>query len=306
VTTPTESRGAPAASYPDVTQGLAELDDRIRKAGLERNVLDLEVYGYTVVPSALPPSSVTALSEILQRLAVEDDNALALTTSTGDERWADRMQEVPLLLTRGGPEYEALALHPKVAVLLDYLLGTSRILSSLTGYVKGTGGGTRLGIHSDTAYVPDPLPPYAQLANVNYCLTQYTQDAGCLRVVPGSHRYCHRPRNGQSDDESVPVETSPGSAIVFHGNTWHGAYPRQLPGQRLAISALFCRSYMRSQERYDLIAGPDLLSRNPPELRRLVGVELPTGWTSVADFERIRLQRRSRAGTYYRTRATHV
>jgi ectoine hydroxylase-related dioxygenase (phytanoyl-CoA dioxygenase family) len=292
--------------YPALTHGLANLDERVRAAGLERHVLELELYGYTVVPDVLTSDAIATLGETLLRLADEDDREIGGNHATGDARWLDRTQEVPLLLTRGGRAYEELVLHERIGVLIDHLLGASHLLSSLTGYVKGMGGGTELGIHSDTAYVPDPLPPYAQLANVNYCLTDYTESAGCLRIVPGSHRYCHRPRSGQGGDEAVPVEAKPGSAIVFHGNTWHGARPRSLPGQRLTVSALYCRQYMRSQERYDLIVDDELLARNPAKLRRLIGAEVPTGWTSAADFERIRLQRRAQSETYYRTRATHT
>lgn len=196
-------------------------------------------------------------------------------------------------------------LHPVVLPLITYLLGASCTISGVTGYVKGTGD-KALGVHSDTAYVPDPLPPYAQLANVNYCLTDYTEMDGCLTIVPGSHRSCHRPRGGEGADEAVPVEAPTGAAIVFHGNAWHGARPRRNPGLRLTVSTLYCRMYMRPQERYDAIIGDEVLSRNPPRFAQLIGKEVPTGWQTTAEAERIVGLRKQHAGRYYRTRGPHA
>lgn len=210
-----------------------------------------------------------------------------------------------LLLSRGGRPFEKLVQHPVALPLITYLLGASCTISSVTGYVKGRGE-TALGVHSDTAYVSDPLPPYAQLANVNYCLTDYTEADGCLTIVPGSHRYCHRPRGGEGTREAIPVEAPACAAVVFHGNTWHGAKPRTKSVLRLTISSLYCRMYMRPQERYDSILGDEVLERNPPRFRDLVGTDVPTGWASSDDARRIVNLRKENAGRYYRTRGQHA
>lgn len=94
---------------------------------------------------------------------------------------------------------------------------------------------------------------------MNYCLTDYAEADGCLTIVPGSHRYCHRPRGGQGADEAIPIQAPAGAAIVFHGNTWHGAKPRCNPGLRMTLSTLYCRMYMRPQEQYETILSDDVL-----------------------------------------------
>ncbi|WP_394620171.1 phytanoyl-CoA dioxygenase family protein [Lentzea sp. JNUCC 0626] len=288
--------------YPRVSDGVDGLRDAIADAGLEGHVVDLETTGYTVVPGALDGDQVAELTEALVRLAAEDEGAPVDVVSGRSH--ADRTQEVPLLLTRGGRAFEELILSPRTLPLVTYLLGASRIVSSVTGYVKGPGR-CALGIHSDTAYVPDPLPPYAQLANVNYALTDYTVADGCLSMVPGSHRYCYRPREGQGVREMVPVEVPSGAAIVFHGNTWHGAYPRTAAGVRLTISTLFARMYLRPQENYAALYDDAALEGRPPALRALVGRDVPTGWASPREFAEITDRRGSHSRAYYSTRGQH-
>jgi ectoine hydroxylase-related dioxygenase (phytanoyl-CoA dioxygenase family) len=298
--------GVPSTASEDgfrlITEHVAEIDKEIRGAGLERHAYELDLNGYTVIENALQPEQVETLRRQLLSIGGQDDGRPIDPLGGTHE---NRTQEILLLLARGGRPFEELVLHPLTLPLITYLLGQSCTISSVTGYIKGPGR-TALGVHSDTAYVPDPLPPYAQLANVNYCLSDYTVADGCLRVVPGSHRYCHRPRDGQGAAEAVPVEAPAGAAIVFHGNTWHGAYPRTSSGLRLTLSTLFCRMYIRPQERYDEIINDETLDRNPARLRRLVGKDVPTGWRSTADAERILGLRKVNAPTYYRTRSEYA
>jgi hypothetical protein len=285
-----------------LTDDLTDIDNSIRTNGLERNVYELHTAGYTVIENALPPPHIDALSTTLLALAGEEEGQPVDRLGGQHE---SRTQEVVLLLSRGGEPFEQLVLHPDVLPLITYLLGASCTISSVTGYVKGRGE-TALGVHSDTAYVPDPLPPYAQLANVNYCLTDYTEADGCLTVVPGSHGYCHRPRGGEGTVEAIPIEAPAGAAIIFHGNTWHGARPRRNPGLRLTVSTLYCRIYMRPQENYAAMLAPEALDRNPPRFAELVGCSVPTGWQSTSEARQIMQRRKEYAAKYYRTRGLYA
>ena len=50
--------------------------------------------------------------------------------------------------------------------------------------------------------------------------------------------------------QAVPVEAAKGSVIVFHGATWHGAYPRKIPGMRISIANYYRHMMVSSQEDY--------------------------------------------------------
>src|SRR5512141_3119482 len=138
------------------------------------------------------------------------------------------------------PLFEDAVLNERPLALITYLLGQSCRLSSLTSHVKGPGGPGLL-LHSDTANgMPAPFSPFSHVANCNYALTDYTREGGALAMVPGSHRYFRQPTRveleldgpGRNPD-AVAIEVPAGSAVVWHGNTWHGSFPRKTPGLRI-------------------------------------------------------------------------
>jgi hypothetical protein len=63
---------------------------------------------------------------------------------------------------------------------------------------------------------------------------------------------------------------------------------------------------MRPQEQYDAIISDEVLSRNPSRFRELIGKDLPTGWRTTTEAERIGDLRKQHAGRYYRTRGPHA
>ena len=265
------------------------LRDRLTAAGLDSHVVDLDITGYTVVPSVLDAAEVAALASALRALADAHDPSAAAS------EYRDRSIEVPLLLARDFALFRPLIARPRLADLIGCLLGDHAVVSSVTGYVKGEGG-PALTVHADAAYIPDPYPSYSQLANVNFCLTDYAADAGGLSVVPGSHRWAHRPMGTSGAELAVPVVARAGDAIVFTGSTWHGAGRRTAPGTRLMISTLYGRAYLRPQEDYTRALDPATLDDDE---RRLLGFDLPTGWSTTDEFRTVEDRRRSRAGEYY-------
>ncbi len=85
--------------------------------------------------------------------------------------------------------------------------------------------------------VPAPYPAYAQVANATWLLTGYDRDAGALSFWPGSHKFC-RPATSRETtgvERFVPVTAPAGSLVVWHGNTWNGAFPRRTPGLRVNL-----------------------------------------------------------------------
>ena len=178
--------------------------------------------------------------------------------------------------------FEEAVLNPAVYTMARYLCGKSVVLSDLIGMLKNQDPRPTHLLHTDQHGPPPPLPPYAQVCNVTWALTEYTPDNGPVAIVPGSHRFGRIPfpheanfLNEKARIKAIPVEAPAGSLIVWHGNTWHGSFPRTSAGLRLNLIFVFCRGYMRPIHDYSKELSQEIIDRNPPEFADLVGMRNP-------------------------------
>jgi ectoine hydroxylase-related dioxygenase (phytanoyl-CoA dioxygenase family) len=264
------------------TPDLNEIYREVRALGLETNLAELEAFGFTVIQGALSPDQTAAARQAI--LTVSEERLGRKLDLDNETDYAD-LQFIPFLLFKD-PIFREVLMSPGPLALITYLLGNHCILSSLGSHLKGPGGNGLL-LHSDTANgAPDPFTPYAQVANCNFALTDYSEEKGALAMVPGSHRHARQPTRWEVglDGERryrhvIPVEVPAGSAIVWHGNTWHGSFPRKVPGLRVNLSCYFCREYIQPQEDYRHNV-PDgfLQGEEDARLARLLGADLVYGW----------------------------
>ncbi|MGV3480984.1 MAG: phytanoyl-CoA dioxygenase family protein [Sphingobium sp.] len=249
-----------------------------RRLGLERHAAELDSYGFTIVEPdrAAPPGFADALLRTVLAIAgrragrtLDPANA---ESHAGGSAWGQHL----FYLLLEDPIFEQAMMNETVLALITYLLGESCVLSSMNSILKGPGT-DHLILHSDSAMVPAPYPAYAQVANATWLLTDYDRDRGALCFWPGSHKFCRPPtmRETADIDRFVPVTAPAGSLVVWHGNTWHGAFPRQVPGLRVNLILYFCRIYMQTQEWYRERVSEAALARNPARFRHLVGLENP-------------------------------
>jgi ectoine hydroxylase-related dioxygenase (phytanoyl-CoA dioxygenase family) len=156
----------------------------------------------------------------------------------------------------------------------------------------------QLGLHSDNVAFPEPFTPYAHACNVTWLLSDYTKDAGALALVPGSHKMCRHPRRGEGVEDAVAIEAPTGSLVVWHGNTWHGSYPRTVPGLRTGIAYGYTREYVVPHEPYYERVTKASLDRWPPRFATLMGKDTLRWDESGPDYTKL-LQRPRRASLYW-------
>ena len=212
---------------------------RIRELDLEKNVLELEEHGFTTIPGVLSADTIArATRAIVDRVERETGERIDVETETGD-----RLKGMSYLayLLYDDPVFEEILVEPKPLALMTYLLGESCLLSSLGCHFKCPGEEGVLPLHSDNGNgAPAPYSAVSQVANINYALTPYSEEAGALALVPGSHRLARQPRPDEmmlggpkGNRDALAMNLAPGDAVVWHGNTWHGSYARSLPGARV-------------------------------------------------------------------------
>ena len=255
----------------------------IKERGLTRNLEELEAYGLTVLtPEQIgePPILERARAAVLK--IAEEVTGVAHDIETGahgklEGKGANNSQYLLYAFLEKARVFEEIVQHRMTLPLIDYYLGSNCQLSSLTCFVKWAdpvGYGPGLGLHDDSGlYQAGPLPATPHVFNTNWILTDYTLDNGAFCIVPGTHKLCRHPEPGEGVPNAVPVEAPAGSVLVFHGNVWHGAFPRKTPGLRLSINAYYCGPHYRVQENLRGRISDAMLARNDQRFRQLVGYD---------------------------------
>lgn len=247
----------------------------IKRLGLEANAAELDEYGYTVVlPEKVAPPSF--IEEVRERIIETAAKQFGLPASEVTDEAAS---EHPFFFSHNmvaeGLTFEKVLMNPASLALVTHLLGESCVLSSMGGFMKGPGD-NQLELHTDNVAIPAPFPLYSQVANSTLILTDYSAEGGSICFVPRSHKLGRHPLPDEVGDSrlSVPIEAPAGSLIVFHGNTWHGAYPRRRPGYRITLIQYFARMYLLRQENVNYVTD-EMRLRNGPRFRKLVGDHIP-------------------------------
>ena len=261
---------------------------QIEARGLTGNLEELEAQGYTVLSPAQmgDPHLIERTTEALLRIS-EESTGVRPNVETGEHGshdYGNAAQHWYQGIFGEDPVFEEIIQHPLSMPLIDYYLGPGSLLSAFNGIVKWQDPqspaeantnvfGNKMGFHADTHLYPfEPLPDPPMVFNTNWCLTDYYKEDGALAVVPESHKLRRHPRPGEADEQTVSVDAPAGSVIVFHGNLWHGAFPRVNPGLRLTVTAYYSAHYCRPQEHFPDQVSEEALARNGERFRQLLNV----------------------------------
>ena len=244
-----------------------DVNETIAELGLEPYVLEIELQGYAVVPPAVTGVTDTEIDRLTQLLLDKSEELVGcpFTVADGPERDLDyggyggTLEQISkvkpsqfqlMQLCTFDRASRDLAVNPVATGLMRYMIGPGMRFSSHNCFIKwaGDGYGESLGMHCDQAGVPLPWGRVALNANCNWCLTDYTLDNGAFACVPGSHLRSRPPVLPDAVREAVPVECPRGSLIAFHGQLWHGAFPRKTPGLRVTIANYFRHPAIQPQD----------------------------------------------------------
>ena len=171
---------------------LDRLRDDLFRLGLERNVVELEIYGYTVVRDVESMEFFDELRETILRLGQEDRDQGRTIPATGP---GGGSYQVAHLLTRGRI-FEKAVMAEKPLTLVTYLMGESCQISSCIGLARVQGDPPQR-MHMDT-YVPEPTPSFTDACNMMWCTEDFSLESGGTLVVPGSHRRGSHPLPGNT------------------------------------------------------------------------------------------------------------
>jgi ectoine hydroxylase-related dioxygenase (phytanoyl-CoA dioxygenase family) len=225
--------------------------------------------GYTIVEDAIEPELVDGLLDDLHRLERDLDVRPAGNSFEG----ANTLRIYNLLVH--GERFERVPVHPAVLPVVDGVLGPGCLVSSLSS-IDIRPGEQAQPIHADDQLIPLPKPHPPTVCNTMWALTDFTEENGATRIIPGTHLADSSPRYG-SEHESIPAVMGKGSVLVWHGSLWHGGGANRSEARRVGIAMNYCAGYIRQQENQQLGIPPAKVRTFSPRLQELVGYGIYSG-----------------------------
>jgi ectoine hydroxylase-related dioxygenase (phytanoyl-CoA dioxygenase family) len=242
---------------------------------LESHLTRIAEDGYTILPDAIDPDLVDEIDETLLRL--EDD----LGTVPADNLFegVHTMRVYNLLVH--GVIFEKIPVHPNVLPVVEAVLDPGLLISSLSSIAIGPDEQAQP-IHADDQLIPLTRPHVPIICNTMWAITDFTEENGATRLVPGSHLLEEAP-NPLELYETIPAEMPRGSVLVWVGSLWHGGGANRTDARRVGIAMNYCAGYIRQQENQQLGIPPALVKTFPRRLQELIGYSVYNGLVGHID-----------------------
>jgi hypothetical protein len=193
---------------------------------VEQACFELDLYGFTVLPSVLTPDEAAHIARILDAA-----DASGGVDYVFEEAFARLVLCAPALDDAILPLID----HPAVLPILESVLGTDIVLGSMNSRIVRPGDPAQ-GLHSDIPLVHRRITGHPVMLQVVWMIDGFTQDNGATCIVPGSHRAAtSKPPEGLHLPLSLAPEGPAGSVMIFNGQCWHGGGANRSQNRRRAI-----------------------------------------------------------------------
>ena len=226
--------------------------------------------GAVILENALSPAQVAAiLSELGPYIAgtepFDDEFVGRHTTRTGG------------LVTRSKTAREAV-LHPTVldaaeGFLTRFAENFQLNITQIMRLLPGQGAQT---LHRDrylwSKFLPQEIEP---MLNGMWALTEFTEENGATRVIPGSHKWDWERQPEPS--ESIPAEMALGSMLVYTGSVLHGGGENRSSTPRIGMNITYVLGWLRQEENQYLSCPPEVARELEPRLKALLGYTIGNG-----------------------------
>jgi len=239
------------------------------QARLDQRVAEINAQGYTILENAIEPELVAELRETIRQVHVETKAAPRNTPAEGFATL--RLYN---LLARG-EVFQRVPVHKEVLPLAEALLGPECLISGMTSMDIGPTEKPQF-LHADDVTLRIPKPHVPLMVTTIWALTDFSDENGGTRIVPGSHRRADPDYSKEHD--SQPAVMSAGSVLVLHGSTWHGGGGNTTRDEwRLGINMQYCAGFIRQQQNQPLSIPVDVAKTFDERLLRLCGYHLFLG-----------------------------
>lgn len=165
-----------------------------------------------------------------------------------------------------------LVMHPLVlGATRELLSGATSFQLHLTQVIAIGPGEPAQQIHRDQwAFDFFSFPQgYEVQCNTIWAMTDFTEQNGATRVVPGSNQLGDGLAFTEAD--SVAAEMRRGSVLIYTGSVYHGGGANRSDSTRAGINITYNRSWLRQEENQYLAVPLEIARTLPDDLLRLIG-----------------------------------
>jgi ectoine hydroxylase-related dioxygenase (phytanoyl-CoA dioxygenase family) len=230
------------------------------------------------VAAALAENGATVIDELapaglMDRVQRELDPFISATPFGPDSFAGRRTKRTGGLISRSSACRE-LVVHPLVLGAVDKVLSHSSTFQlHLTQVISIDPGERAQKIHRDQwAFAFFPFPKgYEVSCNTLWAMTDFTEENGATRLIPGSHRYDDRLELDAS--ETVPAEMRRGSVLLYTGSLYHGAGANRSDYTRRGINLTYSVAWLRQEENQYLAVPLEVARTLPEPLLRVMGYQ---------------------------------
>ncbi|MBV9331189.1 MAG: phytanoyl-CoA dioxygenase family protein [Alphaproteobacteria bacterium] len=188
-----------------------------------------------------------------------------------DDFSGKRTKRVGGLVARS-PRCRDLVMHPLILGAAGELLSHATSFQlHLTQVIAIGPGEPAQPIHRDQwAFDFFPFPKgYEVQFNTIWALTEFTDQNGATRIVPGSTLLDERLKFTESD--TIPAEMRRGSVLVYNGSVYHGGGANRSDKTRIGINITYNLSWLRQEENQYLSVPLEIARTLPIPLLKLMG-----------------------------------
>ena len=222
----------------------------------------LDAAGCCVVDGAASPATMDVIAEELAVFA-----PAASIGASDFEGHHTRRTGAPLPRSA---TFRSIALHPAVIAAGDHVLGhASTWRFSAAEYIEIGSGESAQRLHRDVWKYDMVDFGFDVELNGMWAVTDFTDENGATRLVPGSHRLGHDER--PTPDDTVPAEMAKGSLLLYTGTLFHGGGANTSGGWRRGLSLQHAVGWLTQSTNQFLECPPAQVADWPDELLRFVG-----------------------------------
>jgi ectoine hydroxylase-related dioxygenase (phytanoyl-CoA dioxygenase family) len=220
--------------------------------------------GVVVVDQVVAP-------DVMDRARAELDPHLRATAVGADEFSGRRTRRTGGLVARSATCRE-LIMHPLVLDAVRLVLGhVASFQLHLTQVIAIGPGEPAQMIHRDQwAYDFFPFPKgYEAQCNTIWAMTDFSEENGATRVIPGSNHLDDRLEFVETD--TLPAEMAKGSVLFYTGSLYHGAGANRSDSTRYGVNITYNCAWLRQEENQYLSVPLEIARTLPVDLLRLMG-----------------------------------